>query len=212
MAIPTKAKPTQALLLVDIQNDFFPGGTLGVNGADALFPLANDVQPLFANIIATKDWHPANHKSFATNHSHHQIHDIILLNGIQQILWPDHCIQNSTGSEFHPTLKTDRIQKIIYKGIDPEIDSYSAFFDNAHQRNTGLDAYLKEQGITDLYIMGLATDYCIRYSVLDALSLGYNTFVITDGCFGIDQQPGDIEEALNTMEAQGAKLILSSEI
>lgn len=202
----------KALLLVDLQNDFFPGGALPVLDAPGIFPLANHLQAYFHWIIASQDWHPRNHKSFATQHKNHRVFDVIDLHGIPQVLWPDHCIQNEPGAAFHPKLNTQSIHKIIYKGTDPEIDSYSTFFDNEHKKNTGLNDYLKEHHITDVYIMGLATDYCVLYSVLDARKLGFNTFVIVDGCFGIEQQPGDCENALKKMQAAGAKLIQSSEI
>lgn len=202
----------RALLLVDLQNDFFPGGALAVKNADGIFPLANDIQDRFSLIIASKDWHPPNHKSFRSQHPGHALYDVISLNDLPQVLWPDHCIQNTPGSDFHSALKTHSIQKIVYKGTDPEIDSYSTFFDNAHRKSTGLDDYLKSQHVTDIYIMGLATDYCVLFSVLDARKLGLNTFVIEDGCFGIDKNPNDIEKAKETMREAGAKLLKSSEI
>jgi len=194
----------RVLLLVDLQNDFFPGGPLGVPGAEAVFPLANTIQDHFDLIIASKDWHPQNHTSFASNHPGHAVFELIDLKGLPQVLWPDHCVQNTPGSEFHPKLETDKIHKIIYKGTDPNIDSYSAFFDNAHQKSTGLETYLKENNVQTLAIMGLATDYCVLYSVLDALQLGFKVTVIKDGCFGIDKNPGDVEQALSEMKSAGA--------
>lgn len=202
----------QALLLVDLQNDFFPGGALAVPKADQLFPLANDIQDYFQLIVATRDYHPANHQSFASRHPEKHVYDVIDLNGILQVLWPNHCVQNTPGSEFHPFLKTDRIDHIVYKGTDPEIDSYSCFFDNAHRKNTGLHAYLQSKNVNTIYIMGLATDYCVQYSVLDARQLGYPTSVIIDGCFGIDKNPGDIEKAIQAMQQAGASIITSESI
>jgi nicotinamidase/pyrazinamidase len=201
-----------SLILVDLQNDFFPGGPLGISTANAIFPLANDIQEYFSLTIATKDWHPPNHKSFASSHPDKKIYDHIDLNGLSQVLWPDHCVQGSWGSEFHPLLRTDRIQKVIYKGTDPNIDSYSCFFDNAHQQETGLNTYLKELNITDVYIMGLATDFCVQYSVLDALLLGFKTFLIEDGCFGINQTPNAVEHSIHTMQKAGATIIQSTMI
>lgn len=200
-----------ALLLIDLQKDFFPEGALPVPEAHHIFPLANKLQDHFDQIIATKDWHPKHHKSFAAMHPGHSPYDVITLHGLDQVLWPNHCIQESEGAAFHPQLNTDRIKKIIYKGTDPEIDSYSGFFDNAHQKDTGLNDYLKEQHINTLYIMGLATDYCVLYSVLDARHLGFATYVIVDGCFGLDKQPGDVQAALQKMRSAGA-IIIHSEI
>lgn len=208
MKIPSHS----ALILVDLQNDFFPGGSLGVPFADKIFPLANDIQDYFSLIVATKDWHPENHGSFVSNHPDHQLHDIVELNGVLQILWPPHCIQGSKGAEFHPTLRQDKIHKVIHKGTDPKIDSYSTFFDNAHLKHTGLDAFLKEHHIKNVFIMGLATDYCVLYSVLDAIKLGFNTYVIVDGSFGINAKEGDVERSLKKMQEMNAILLTSEEI
>lgn len=199
-------KDSTALILIDLQLDFFPGGALGVSHADKLFPLVNTLQNYFSHVIATKDWHPPTHKSFASHHPEHKVFDVVDLRGLPQVLWPDHCVPGTRGSEFHPELKTERIEKVIYKGMDPEVDSYSAFFDNAHQRETGLDTYLKSEGIKTLYFLGLATDYCVFYSALDALELGYEAFIIQDACFGINKTPGDVEHALATMREKGASL------
>lgn len=201
-----------ALILVDLQNDFFPGGALGVPDADGIFPLANNIQTHFDLILATKDWHPQNHGSFASNHPGKKVYDEIQLKGIPQILWPDHCVQNSKGAEFHPNLQTEKIKKVFLKGTDPDYDSYSTFFDNAHIKNTGLEQYLKEQEVADVYIMGLATDYCVLFSVLDSQELGFKTFVIVDGCFGINKSPGDVDRALEKMKNKGAKLIFSKDL
>lgn len=201
-----------ALILVDLQNDFFPGGALPVKEANQIFPLANELQEYFPLIIASKDWHPKNHKSFASIHPKHQLYDVIDLHGFAQVLWPDHCIQGSNGSEFHSKLNTKNIHKIIYKGTNTEIDSYSTFFDNEHKKDTGLNQYLKDQKVTEIYIMGLATDYCVLYSVSDARKLGWKTSVVQDGCFGIEKNPGDIKKAFEEMENQGANIIHSDEI
>ena len=201
-----------ALLLVDLQNDFFPGGALGVPGAEAIFPLANDIQDHFEMVIASRDWHPADHKSFAKNHPGRTVYEVIDLNGLSQVLWPDHCVQETKGSLFHPKLRFDKISKIIFKGTDPTIDSYSAFFDNAHQKSTGLDVYLETKGINTIYIMGLATDYCVQYSVLDAADLGLKVFVIEDGCYGINKNPDDVEKAYENMRRAGAIIIKSAVI
>lgn len=202
----------RALLLIDLQNDFCPGGNLEVPDGDQVIPIANQAMTHFSFIVATQDWHPANHLSFAANHPWRRPGQVIELNGVSQILWPMHCVQNSFGAEFANDLHTDKIDKIVYKGTDPEIDSYSAFFDNAHLRSTGLAAFLKEQGVTELYIMGLATDFCVKYSILDALDLGFEVKLILDGCRGINLKKGDIEHAIEEMRKEGATLIHSSDI
>jgi nicotinamidase/pyrazinamidase len=161
-----------ALILVDLQNDFVPGGALAVKDGDQVIPIANAMQKHVDLVIATQDWHPADHGSFAANHPGKKIGDVIDLNGLPQILWPVHCVQNTRGAEFVPGLNTDRFAQIFRKGIDPTIDSYSTFFDNAHRRSTGLADCLKPRGVTDVYLMGLATDYCVKFSALDARQLG----------------------------------------
>lgn len=203
---------SKALILIDLQNDFFPGGALGIPLAETVIPIANRLQEYFSLIVATKDWHPLQHKSFAVNHPGKKVFDLIELQGLPQVLWPSHCVQNSWGSEFHPKLKTDKINKIIYKGTDNEIDSYSGFFDNAHRKETGLDAFLKTQGVKEVYIMGLATDYCVQYSVIDAAKLGYKTFLIEDGCCGIEKNPGDIEKSKQNMLDAAAFIINSQNL
>lgn len=202
----------QALLLVDIQNDFLPGGALSVPQGDEVVAVANRLMPYFELTVATKDWHPANHTSFAANHPWRRPGQIIKLNGMDQILWPIHCVQDSFGAEFAPGLHTDTIREVFFKAVDPDIDSYSAFFDNGHHRATGLADYLKEQGVDTIFIMGLATDYCVKYSVLDALHLGFDIFVILDGIRGIDREDGDSAQAIEAMKNAGAKAIESAEL
>ncbi|NGX57850.1 MAG: Peroxyureidoacrylate/ureidoacrylate amidohydrolase RutB [Chlamydiae bacterium] len=197
----------KALLLVDLQNDFFPGGTLPVPEGDQIIPTINALLDMdWDVIVASKDWHPANHKSFASEHEK-DVGDIIKLQGVDQILWPDHCVQKSKGAEFYPGWDITLIDKIVFKGTDPLIDSYSAFFDDGHRRSTGLNEFLKEYQITDVYCAGLATDYCVRSTVLDALELGYKTFVVTDGIRGVDLSPNDSQKALDEMNRNGAIMI-----
>lgn len=202
----------RALILVDIQNDFLPGGALEVGDGNAVVPVANTLMQHFDLVVASKDWHPANHGSFAANHPWRKPGQVIDLNGLDQILWPIHCVQESYGAEFARDLQDEQIEKIFYKGTDPEIDSYSAFFDNAHRRATGLGDYLKEQGIQEVYLVGLATDYCIKFTALDALELGFKTYVVTDGVRGIEQEAGDVERALQQMQERGARLVKSEEV
>lgn len=202
----------KALILVDLQNDFCQGGSLAVPDGDAVVPVANRLQPFFDCVIATKDWHPKDHVSFVSNHPGSKVGDIVQADSITQIVWPDHCIQESQGSQFHPQLNTDRIDQVIYKGTDKNIDSYSAFFDNAHLRTTGLANYLNEKGITEIYIMGLATEYCVNYSCRDSVRLGFKTHVIQDGCRGVELKKGDIDQAVAEMKAEGVDLIMSSQV
>lgn len=199
----------KTLLIVDLQNDFMPGGALGVPQADQIAPLVNQIMPKFDLIIATQDWHPRDHVSFAENHPGKKPGDRIEVEGLQQILWPVHCVEHTRGADFVPTLHRETVKNIFYKGIDRLIDSYSAFFDNAHQKSTGLCDFLKARGVTELYICGVATDYCVLYSAIDALNLGFAVYILTDACRGIDRVPGDIETAFKTMEAKGAKMTSS---
>lgn len=196
-----------ALILVDLQNDFCEGGSLAVKDADAVIPLANELQAYFDLVIATKDWHPSDHTSFAPNHSGKKVGDKIMIEGQQQILWPVHCVQGTKGSDFHPGLDCSLIDEIFYKGTDKNIDSYSAFFDNAHLRATGLADYLRKEEVQSIYIMGLATDYCVKYSCRDAVKLGFNTHIIEDACRGVELKSGDIKAALEEMQAEGVKIV-----
>jgi len=201
-----------ALIIVDLQNDFLPGGALAVPGGDEVIPLANELQRRFDAVLATQDWHPPDHGSFAANHPGKKPGDRIMLDGIEQILWPVHCVQNTRGAEFAPSFGTKRIDHVFHKGIDPRIDSYSAFFDNAHRRSTGLADYLKDRAIKDICLLGLALDYCVKYSALDARQLGLNTHVVLDGCRGIDLHPEDVDLALKEIKAAGAAVVQSGEL
>lgn len=208
----TKMTTKNALIMVDLQRDFCKGGSLHVPDGDSVIPLANKLQAYFEVIIATQDWHPQDHMSFATNHPNQKVGDQITVDNMLQVLWPVHCVQNSEGAQFHPDLDTTKIKKIFHKGIDKKIDSYSAFFDNARQRSTGLADYLREQAIKGIYIMGLATDYCVKFSTLDAIYLGFKTYVIEDACRGVELNAGDVSDAVNEMRAAGAILIKSADI
>jgi nicotinamidase/pyrazinamidase len=201
-----------ALIIVDLQNDFLPGGALAVPHGDDVVPIANELQRKFEMVLATRDWHPLDHGSFAANHPGKNPGDRIMLDGIEQILWPVHCVQNTRGAEFAPAFNTSRIAHVFHKGVERNIDSYSTFFDNAHRRHTGLADYLKQRSIKEIYLMGLALDYCVKYSVLDARQLGLNTHVILDGCRGIELEPGDIVRALDEMKRAGAILLESNDL
>jgi len=201
-----------ALILVDLQNDFLPSGALAVPHGDEVIPLADELQRRFDLVVATKDWHPPDHGSFAANHPGKKPGDRIMLDGMEQILWPVHCVQNTHGVEFAPSFDTNRVAHVFHKGTDPMIDSYSTFFDNAHRRHTGLAHYLEKRGIKDIYLLGLALDYCVKYSALDARYLGLKTHVILDGCRGIELEPGDIGRALEDMKRAGAVFLKSSDL
>lgn len=197
-----------ALIIVDVQNDFLPGGALPVKDGNQIIPVINKLlsRP-FDVIVASKDWHPADHGSFAANHPGKSVGDIITLYDLEQILWPIHCVQETFGSEFAPGWDVSKVHKIIFKGTDAKIDSYSTFFDNGLRKSTGLGEYLKEKEVSDVYVVGLATDYCVKYSVYDALHMGFNTHVIVEGCRAVNLFEGDEARALEAMEISGAHLI-----
>jgi len=201
-----------ALILVDLQNDFLPGGALPVPHGDEVIPVANELQRRFDLVVATKDWHPPNHGSFAANHPGKEPGDRIMLDGIEQILWPVHCVQNTHGAEFAAAFDTSRIAHVFHKGINPQIDSYSTFFDNAHRRHTGLAHYLEKHEIKNIYLMGLALDYCVKYSALDAAKLGFKTHVVIDGCRGVELKRGDTHSAIDEMRRAGVKIVTSGEL
>lgn len=203
----------KALLIIDVQNDFCEGGNLAVKDSLQIIPVINKLIKKFETnndfVIATKDWHPANHKSFASV-SNTNVGELGTLNGLPQVWWPDHCIENTKGSEFHNKLLP--IKNIVYKGNDPEVDSYSGFFDNNKVHETELNKILKEKNIDTLYILGLATDYCVKFTALDALSLGYKVYLVADGCKGVNINPDDSEKAVQEMKNAGAVIINSDEI
>ncbi|MHC4490780.1 MAG: bifunctional nicotinamidase/pyrazinamidase [Planctomycetota bacterium] len=199
----------RALVLVDIQNDFCPGGALAVPDGDAVVEVANRVQPRFDLVVATQDWHPPDHGSFATDGR--APGTVVDLLGLEQILWPVHCVQHTRGADFHPGLDRERVAQVFWKGTDPGVDSYSGFFDNAHRQTTGLGDYLKERGVDEVFILGLATDYCVKFTALDAVALGFKTFVVADGCRGVLLEPGDVERAVAEMRAAGVAIVGSAE-
>ncbi len=202
----------KALIVVDMQNDFMPGGALGVKGGDILIPIINRLIPKFPLCVTSKDWHPPHHISFASSHPGKKIGDIIQVEGKPQVLWPDHCVQNTHGAENSSGLDTKRIQETFHKGTDPKIDSYSCFFDNARKRSTGLETYLKKHHVDEVYIAGLTTDYCVLYTAFDAIDLGFKVFVIEDACAGIDLHKGDVKKALEAIAAKGGTIITSKEL
>ncbi|WP_020534251.1 bifunctional nicotinamidase/pyrazinamidase [Lewinella cohaerens] len=204
--------PHSALLLIDLQNDFCPLGALPVEEGNLVIPIANALIPHFDTIVATQDWHPANHGSFAANHPWRKPGQVIDLHGLPQVLWPIHCVQDSFGAEFVQELDQEKITKVFTKGTDPTIDSYSGFFDNGHRKATGMGDWLKEQGIDTVYVMGLATDYCVKFTALDALELGFTTYLIEDASRGVNLSTGDVDNAVAEMSEKGVKVIHSTQI
>ena len=202
----------KALILVDLQNDFCPGGALAVPEGDQVIAIANRMQKHFDLVLATQDWHPANHGSFAQNHEGKKPGDVIDLNGLQQTLWPVHCVQDSPGAELVDALDKEKIAKIFQKGTNPEVDSYSGFYDNGHHHATGLTEFLREKEILDVYILGLATDYCVRFTALDARRDGFSAYVIEDGCRGVNLGPDDVLEAIDEMRRGGVAILQSGQI
>lgn len=177
----------KALIIVDVQNDFLPGGALEVIDGNQIIELINRLQSKYEIIVATQDWHPANHKSFASMHVEHNIFDVIDLNGYLQTLWPNHCVQGTHGAEFSSLLHTDAVQAIFRKGMDRNVDSYSGFFDNNKSRNTGLHGFLQDKFVNEVHICGLAADFCVYFTAMDALDLGYKTAIISKGTKAIDK-------------------------
>ncbi|MBD0404731.1 bifunctional nicotinamidase/pyrazinamidase [Flammeovirga sp. EKP202] len=202
----------RALLIVDVQNDFVSGGALEVPEGDQIIPTINKISSKFDLVVATKDWHPEEHLSFADNHDGKELGQIIDLEGLPQILWPIHCVQNSEGSEFVSSLDTSNIDAVYKKGTDISIDSYSAFFDNGKRKDTGLSQYLKNKEVTEVYVTGLATDYCVKFTALDAVSCGFKTFVIEDATKGVNLKPNDVQNAFTDMKVSGIRVIQSTEV
>ena len=203
----------RALILVDLQNDFMPGGALPVPAGDEVVPVANALaRGGFELVVATRDWHPPDHASFAANHPGKEPGDVIELDGERRRLWPVHCVQGSHGAEFVAGLDTTRVERVFHKGTDRTDDGYSTFFDNLRRRSTGLADYLREEGVAAVYLAGVATDYCVRDSALDARHLGLDTFVVIDACRGIDLAPGDVERAVREMREAGVHIVMSREL
>lgn len=194
----------KALILIDIQNDFVPGGSLEVPRGDEIITIVNKLQEKFDLVAATQDWHPQDHISFASNHDGKKPFDTIDLDEMEQILWPDHCVQNSVGAEFHPNLSTSKIEAIIRKGIDPKIDSYSGFYDNGHKKSTGLAGYLKEKGVDELYFTGLAADVCVYFSIKDALKEEFSATLIEDATRALDDEK--FAEMKKELQEKGMKV------
>lgn len=196
----------KALILVDIQNDFLPGGALGVPGGDEIVSLANDLMEKFEIVVATQDWHPPDHGSFAANHPGKAVFESIELSGLPQTLWPVHCVRETPGAEFAPRLDVSRIIRVFQKGTRREVDSYSGFHDNGHRHSTGMAGWLREQGVTHVTVCGLATDYCVKYTALDAIREGFQVTLALAACRGVDLVAGDVDRAVEEMRGGGVKI------
>lgn len=201
----------RALVIVDVQNDFCPGGALAVPDGDSIIPAINSLTEKFDIVVQTQDWHPPNHRSFASNHEGKEPYETVQMEYGEQVLWPDHCVQGSKGADFHPNLHTLKTRMIIRKGFRPGIDSYSAFFENDHETKTGLDAWLKSMDVDHLFVCGLATDFCVKWTALDARKLGYKVSLIEDAARGIDIE-GSVGEAMKEMEDAGVEITNSNAI
>jgi nicotinamidase/pyrazinamidase len=204
--MPIKPDDNDLLLIIDVQNDFCPGGALAVADGDAVVPVINRLAERFDHVVLTQDWHPAGHSSFATSHPGSAAFEAINMPYGRQTLWPDHCVQGTSGAAFHPQLATDRAELVIRKGFRPTIDSYSAFYENDRRTPTGLAGYLRERGLQRIFLAGLATDFCVRYSAVDARQLGFTTLLIEAGCRAIDLA-GSLEAAWAEMNAAGVQRV-----
>ncbi len=200
------------LIVIDVQNDFLPGGALAVAHGDGVVAVANVLMPVFDRVVATQDWHPRAHGSFAVNNPGHAVGELFELGGVPQVMWPVHCVQDTVGAQFGPGLDVTRFDGVVRKGTDPRIDSYSGFFDNDQRSATGLEALLRAQGAKHLWLLGLATDYCVKATALDALRLGFAVTLVVDGCRAVDLRPGDGARARTEMQAAGVVLATSAEV
>ena len=200
----------KTLILIDVQNDFMPGGSLPVPHGNEIVPVINRIIEQFDLIVATQDWHPQSHKSFASNHQGKNEFEKIDLNGYDQTLWPDHCVQNTMGAELHPMLNPERIETIFRKGMDPEIESYNGFYDNGHKKSTGLAGFLKEKGAEDVYFCGLAADICVYFTLLDALQDGFSATLIEDASRPLDVE--GFEKLKEVIKEKGARIVSSEDL
>ncbi len=207
-----KIDKKSALLIIDVQNDFCPGGALAVPNGDEVVPVLNSSAARFPTVVATKDWHPPGHISFASVHEGATIGEVRKIDGLDQVMWPDHCIPGTPGAEFHPDLAVDHINLIVHKGLDKKLDSYSAFFENDGTTPTGLEGYLRGLGIGQIVIGGLATDYCVYFSAKDALACGFSVFLLEDAVRGVDVPEGNLAKTVDDMKRSGVVFISSQEV
>lgn len=205
------ADEDDVLLVVDVQNDFCPGGALGVSLGDEVVAVANRLGERFPHVVMTQDWHPPGHSSFASSHAGRKPFETIVVSYGPQTLWPDHCVQGTSGAAFHPRLHLPRAELVIRKGFRPAIDSYSTFFENDRRTPTGLSGYLRERGLRRVFLVGLATDYCVHYSAIDARREGFAVVVVEDGCRAIDLE-GSLDAAMRAMVEAGVERVTSADI
>lgn len=211
MAAKISPVGSDVLLVVDVQHDFCKGGALAVPNGDEVVPVINDLADRFAHVVVTQDWHPPHHTSFASQHDGSEPFQTITLEYGEQVLWPDHCVQHSAGADFHDKLTVANCELIVRKGFRREIDSYSAFFENDRRTPTGLNGYLRERELTRLFITGLATDFCVRYSAVDARNQGFEVMLVEDACRGIDND-GSLVEAMREMKDVGVTIVQSGDV
>ncbi len=198
--------PVTALIVVDVQPDFLPGGPLAVPDGDAVVPVIGRLVGRFGLVVATQDWHPRGHGSFAASHPGKRPGDVVDLHGLAQVLWPTHCVQGTPGAALAPGAWSDRVEAIFRKGTDPAVDSYSGLFDNGHRKRTGLADYLRGRGVTAVAVCGLATDYCVKFTALDAAAEGFAVVLVEDACRGVDLRPGDVARAVEQVRAAGVRV------
>lgn len=201
-----------ALIIVDVQNDFCPGGALAVAEGDQVVPVINRISGGYDVVVATRDWHPTGHVSFASTHEGHEVGEAITVDGLEQVLWPDHCVQDTRGADFHPDLDLRPINLIIHKGTRRALDSYSGFLETDRKTATGLEAYLRGLDVSEVTVCGLAFDYCVYFTAWDAAESGFKTSVVTDATRGIDQPEGTMERASEEMRSRGIRLVTSAEL
>jgi nicotinamidase/pyrazinamidase len=202
----------KALIVVDVQYDFLPDGALAVPEGDEIIPVINDLMGKFNFVVATQDWHPLDHGSFAANHRDKRPGDVVDLNGLEQVLWPTHCVQNTHGAKLDDRLDSQKIRKIFRKGTDPGIDSYSGFYDNGHRKSTGLAEYLKEHGVDEVNIAGLAADYCVKFTALDAVKENFRTNLFVDATRAVNLYADDFDKALREMKDAGVQILKSDDL
>jgi nicotinamidase/pyrazinamidase len=199
-----------ALILVDLQNDFMPGGALAVAAGDETVAVASRVAKRFEYVVATRDWHPRDHGSFVAQHPGANIGDIVDLGGLPQVAWPEHCVEDTHGAAFHRGLDASRITEVVHKGTDAGIDSYSGFYDNAKRKETGLASMLEQRRVRRVFVMGLATDYCVKFTAIDAAELGFETYLVEDGCRAVNLNPHDGAAAIEEMRNKGVRVLNSA--
>ncbi len=200
----------KALIIADIQYDFLPGGALGVPDGDTIIPVVNELQKKFELVVATQDWHPVGHRSFASAHPGRKVMETTMMGGIEQILWPDHCVQGTKGAAFAAEMSLNDVEVIFRKGMNKQIDSYSAFYDNEHKKSTGLSDFLKGKGVKEVYVSGLAGDFCVAYTALDALKEGFDTYLVEDATKPID--PDGFKKMKSLIREKGGKVVSSNAI